>query len=302
LSRLGSNLATGGKPLRRTVLQAFVALIVGTCRPASNWFAAKAESAHGVKWIAYYGETADEQALSAYDLVVLDPAFKGSKAAIMQSGARLCGYLSLGEIRTTDAFYDRLDPAALLEANPGWPGTRRIDIRHRAWTSLVLDEIIPAIAGMGFTGILLDTLDTPSYLEQQDPLGRLGMRQAAVDLVHAIRRAWPDMLVIMNRGYDLLPDVADILDGMVAESLLTTTVGSAPGGYRWNAESEIALQLSLLAPEQHRRKRLPILSLDYWAPQDVATIKEIYMRERQLGHHPYVTVQMLDRIIPGPAT
>jgi uncharacterized protein (TIGR01370 family) len=294
-------MAPTGKPLRRTVLQAFVALIVATCRPAPGWLAAKAESAQGVKWIAYYGENADEQALSTYDLVVLDPMFKGSKEAITQSGARLCGYLSLGEIRMADTFYHRLDPAALLEENPAWPSTRRIDIRHRSWSKLILEEIIPSIVAKGFTGLLLDTLDTPSYLERQDPVGKLGMRQAAVDLVHAIRRAWPDVLVIMNRGYDLLPDVARSLDGMVAESLLTTTLASEVGSYRWNEQSDIALHLSLLAPALHRRNRLPILSLDYWAPQDVSTIKEIYMRERQLGHHPYVATRMLDRIIPGPA-
>jgi len=293
--------APNGKLLRRTVLQAFVALIVATCKPAPGWLAAKAGSAQGVKWIAYYGENADEQALSTYDLVVLDPMFKGSKEAIARSGARLCGYLSLGEIRTADGFYHRLDPAALLEENPAWPSTHRIDIRHPSWTNLVLAEIIPAIAAQGFTGLLLDTLDTPSYLERQDPVGKLGMRQAAVDLVHAIRRAWPDMLVIINRGYDLLPDVARSLDGMVAESLLTTTLASRAGCYRWNEQSEIDLHLSLLAPGLHRRNRLPILSLDYWAPQDVSTIKEIYMRERQLGHHPYVATRMLDRIIPEPA-
>ena len=296
-----SNPAPGGKPLRRTVLQAFVALVVATCRPADSWLTAKAGSAQGVKWIAYYGATADEQALSAYDLVVLDPTFKGSKEAIMQGGARLCAYLSLGEIRTTDTFYDRLAPAALLGMNPAWPGTRRIDIRERPWTDLVLGEIIPAIAAMGFTGILLDTLDTPPYLEQQDPVGSLGMRQAAVDLVHAIRRAWPDMLVIMNRGYDLLPDVADCLDGIVAESLLTTTLADDVGSYKWNAQSEFALQMTLLAPARHRRNRLPVLSLDYWSPQDVSTIGEIYIRERQLGHHPYVATRMLDSIVPRPA-
>jgi polysaccharide biosynthesis protein PelA len=295
------DIVAAGKPLRRTILQAFVALAVATCRPAPGWLAAKAQSAQGVKWIAYYGETADEQVLSTYDLVVLDPMFKGSKDAITRSGARLCGYLSLGEIRNSDSFYDRLDPAALLEENPAWPNTRRIDIRHRSWSKLLLEKIIPTIAAKGFTGLLLDTLDTPPWLEGQDPIGNRGMRQAAVDLVHAIRRACPDMLLVMNRGYGLLPDLAASLDGMVAESLLTTTVAGDRSSYRWNSELEIAEHLSLLAMLQERRDRLPILSLDYWAPQDISTISEIYTRERALGHHPYVATQLLDSIIPAPA-
>ena len=286
---------------RRTILRTCLALIASACRPTPGWLASKAASEPGVRWIAFYGEAADEQVLSAYDLVVLDPGFKGSTEAISRQGARLCGYLSLAEIRTADPFFPRIDPAALLDENPAWPGTRRIDIRHRSWTDLVLTEIIPSIAAKGFTGILLDTLDTPPYLERLDPDGNRGMRQAAVELVQAIRRTFPDTLLIMNRGYDLLPDTTDSLDGMVAESLLTTTDANAADGYKWNDEAEITLLLSLLAPARHRREPLPILSLDYWALEDVSTIEQIYSRERQLGHSPYVATRTLDKIIPGPA-
>ena len=61
----------------------------------------------------------------------------------------------------TDPYYAQVDPAALLEQNPDWPGTRRVDVRHESWTALVVDKIIPSIAARGFTGLLLDTLDTP---------------------------------------------------------------------------------------------------------------------------------------------
>jgi hypothetical protein len=29
-------------------------------------------------------------------------------------------------------------------------------------------------------------------------------------------------------------------------------------------------------------------------------VEEIYLRQRQFGHHPYVATPMLDRIIPEP--
>jgi uncharacterized protein (TIGR01370 family) len=288
-------------PRRRTILRTFLTLFVASCKPTPGWLASKAASELGVKWIAFYGETADEQVLSAYDLVVLDPMFKGSKETIGQHGARICGYLSLGEIRAADPFFAQIDPAALLEENPAWPGTRRIDIRHRSWTDLVLKKIIPSVGAKGFTGLLLDTLDTPPYLERLDPDGNRGMRQAAVEFVQAIRRTFPDMLLIMNRGYDLLPETTDSLDGIVAESLLTTTDANLADGYKRNEEAEITLLLSLLAPARDRREPLPILSLDYWASEDVSTIEQIYARERQLGHSPYVATRTLDKIIPRPA-
>ncbi len=263
--------------------------------------AARTASEQHVRWIAFYGQIADEQALASlasYDIVVLDPMFAGSIATVASERARVCGYLSLGEIRKSDRFYDRVDPAALLEENPAWPGTRRIDVRHPSWKALVLTEIIPFIAAKGFTGLLLDTLDTPPYLEQLDPKGKAGMRQAAVDLVKAIHNARPNMMVIMNWGYALLPNVIGSIDGIVAESLLTTV--DQHGGYKWNEPAQVAQQMALLAPLRHSEARLPILSLDYWDPADTRTIAEIYRLERELGHHPYVGTRMLDRIVPEP--
>ena len=81
------------------------------------------------------GKTADEEVLASYDVVILDPMFQGSISAIAESGATLCGYVSLGEIRMTDPYYAEVDPAALLQQNADWPGTRRVDVRHESWTT-----------------------------------------------------------------------------------------------------------------------------------------------------------------------
>ena len=196
--------------------------------------------------------------------------------------------------------YHRLDPAALLEDNPAWPGTRRIDVRQQSWKDLVLGEMVPSLISQGFDGFLLDTLDTPPYLEELDPTRNRGMRQAAVDLVRAIRTAFPGMLVIVNRGYALLSSIIASIDYIVAESLLTRPGQQQPQNYLWNEPADVALQMALLVPAMHRQPVLPILSLDYWDPADTATISDIYVREQQLGHNPYVATRMLDTIVPAP--
>jgi len=285
------------RPMRRTILKACAALVAAT--PA--WATSGPTPKRRLRWIAFYGQSADEQVLSTYDFVVLDHLFNGSIDAVAKGGARVCSYLSLGEIRVSDTFHDRVDPAALLEENPAWPGTRRVDVRQRSWKDLILGEVIPSIAGKGFTGLLLDTLDTPPFLEQRDPNGNRGMTEAAVDLVRTIHQKYPDMLLIANRGYALLPSVIDSVDIVAAESLLTT-VDDRQGEeykYKWNEPTEVALQLSLLARAMSRR-RLPVLSLDYWDPDDISSISKIYLRQRELGHSPYVATRMLDKIIPEP--
>jgi uncharacterized protein (TIGR01370 family) len=288
------------KPARRTVLKACATAIGVTAATAAVSKAALTCFNRRVKWIAFYGQNIDEKVLASYDIVVLDPMFEGSVTAIAKDGARVYGYLSLGEIRTSDRFYDAVDPAALLEENPAWPGTRRIDVRQHSWKDLIVREILPFIARKGFTGLMLDTLDTPPYLELVDPAGKAGMRKAAIDLVHSIHRSRPGMSLIMNRGYALLPEVLRNLDWIVAESLLTSPDKTDAHGYKWNDQPLVEQQLALLAPAIHRHDRVSILSLDYWDPDDTRTIAGIYHRQRQLGHIPYVATPMLDRIIPEP--
>jgi polysaccharide biosynthesis protein PelA len=283
---------------RRAFLAAAAGILsAATGRPSSSEASSFPVTRKSIRWLAFYGMTADESILAAYDIVVLDPAFQGSIGLVAGPDTQVCGYLSLGEIRTSDPSLAFLDPAALLPENPDWPGTRRVDVRHPSWRSLVLDWQIPFIASQGFTGLMFDALDTPPYLEQLDPVGYHGMREAAIGLVDSIRACWPAMMLIMNRGYALLPDLVQKVDAVIAESLMTSP-DRRTGGYAWVDCRRVESQLALLNRAVCRRPQLPILSLDYWNPDDPRTIAEIYRRERELGHHPYVATRLLDQIMP----
>jgi polysaccharide biosynthesis protein PelA len=249
-----------------------------------------------IRWLPFYGMIADELILATYDLVVLDPGYQGSINLIAHTGTKVCGYLSLGEIRTSDPLLDLLDPTALLPENPDWPGTLRVDIRHPSWRLFVLGRI-PSLEAQGFGGLMLDTLDTPPYLELSDPVRYHGMREAALELVDSIRAGWPEMMLIVNRAYALLPDLVHRVDAVIAESLVTS-LDQQTGKFAWVDSHQVELQLALLNPAVCRRPPLPILSLDYWDPGDAITISEIYRRERELGHHPYVGTRLLDQIVP----
>ena len=288
------------RPSRRSFLAAVPILpLLATASRGSLITSSFAAPDKGVRWLAFYGETADEAVLGAYDLVILDPGYQGSISDVKKQGAKVSSYVSLGEMRTDHPLFAQLDPDALLPANPDWPGTRRIDVRRASWRSLVLEREIPALLERGFDGLMFDTLDTPPYLEQLDAVRFRGMREAAIDLVRSIRTRWPDLLLIMNRGYALLPDVDAHIDAIVAESLLSSA-DQRTGSFVWVGDREVEAQLALLAAAKTRARPLPIFSLDYWDPSDRKSIAEIYLRERKLGHNPYVATRLLDEIIAEP--
>ncbi len=296
-SLYGRSVSTANGQTRRGFLAATVGLLSAAPGKLSLAEAgAIGTSGKSIRWLAFYGVTAEEAILATYDIVVLDPAFQGSIELVARGGARVCSYLSLGEIRADDPSLIFLDHAALLPENPDWPGTLRVDIRHPSWRSLVLDRQIPSFASRGFSGLMLDTLDTPPYLEALDPVRFHGMREAAIELVGAIRTRWPKMMLIMNRGFALLPNIVEKVDAVIAESLMTSP-DRRTGRFDWVGADQLELQLALLKPAKLRNPPLPILSLDYWDPDDTRAIAEIYRRERELGHHPYVATRSLGQIV-----
>ena len=79
----------------------------------------------------------------------------------------------------------------------------------------------------GFSGIFLDTLDDAAELERQNPNLYGGMRAAALELVKAIRGAWPKAVVMVNRAYDLLPDIAADINIELGESVTRLMISRA---------------------------------------------------------------------------
>ena len=250
--------------------------------------------------MVFYGDNFDQDILSQHDLLVLDPFFLGDLSKLHARGSRTFGYVSLGEVEKGNIVYPLLDdPTVMLDENLNWPGSYRVDFRKPAWTNLMVNRVIPSILEQGFEGLFFDTLDVAAYLEWVDAKKFRGMRYAAIDLVRAIRHRFPDTPIIMNRGYDLLADVHHDVDAVLAESLLTGFDGK--GGYVLLDQPQIDQQLRLLEPvKQRATSPLPILSLDYWNPDDRVTIQELYRRERELGHYPYVSTRALNDVFSEP--
>jgi len=254
-----------------------------------------------LSWVVYYAADAPFEAFESFNLLVLDRDYHPPLEPLADSGKTLFGYISLGEMNREREVYQRLsDWGILRDENTSWPGSFFIDVRDTRWVALVIEEMVPAILHRGFHGLFLDTLDNPPELERRDPVGNKGMTKAAARLVQAIKLHWPDVPIILNRGYELLDDVAFHIDHVLGESVYADydftdkTYGKVPEDlYRW--------QVDTLKRAAAKNPDLSVLTLDYWYPDDRETIAEIYRTQLANGFSPYVATVELDRIVPPPS-
>jgi UDP-glucuronate decarboxylase len=154
--------------------------------------------------IAFYYGPGQLELLTGYRRVVLQPDFyeSGELAYLRRHGVQPLAYLSLSEDQGPEAPWQRAD------RNPDWGG-RYVYVDHPGWTEHILAQARQAFAN-GFTGLFLDTLNVEhTYPEDGPPLLRL---------IEKIREQVGSAYLLANRGFALLPRLADVVDGILFES------------------------------------------------------------------------------------
>lgn len=251
-------------------------------------------------WAIFYGESAPASAFKPYQLLVFDSdahpeleQFKGQDKTIL-------GYLSLGEVEQRRAhFTDVQQEGLLLGENAHWKESQFVDLRSPRWAKRVIEELIPAILFQRFDGLFLDTLDNAGFLEDKDPAKFRGMREGAVHLVQAIRLHYPQIKIMMNRGFDLLPEVGGQIDMLLGESLYTT-YDSSKQHYQRVPEAQYTHQVTQMQEAKTAHPKLELFSVDYWDPADKSMVKEIYSTELKNGFSPYVSTPQFTTIYAMP--
>ncbi len=251
-------------------------------------------------FIIYYSDKAAESKFNEYSLVVFDSEYHPTFKALKEDGITVLGYISLGEIEKSRWYYKLFSCGDfILQENPNWPGSYFIDIRNKKWIKIVIEELIPWILQKKFDGIFIDTLDNAIYLESIDPVRYKGMKQAAVHLVKAIRLNYPQIKIMLNRAYNLLPKLENCIDFELGEGICTE-YDFKTKKYYYIPEEEYMHQVDLLHKAMKQDPKLKVFSLDYWNPKEPNTIKKIYQTEYKNNFIPYVSDIILNKIIPEP--
>ena len=251
-------------------------------------------------WIVYYRAEERASAFLGYRLIVLDADRHPPVAPIKGGGRTVLGYVSLGEIEEGRAHYKDVEAEGLLlMRNEFWQESRLVDMRDPRWQARVLDKLVPAILSDGFDGVFLDTLDNAAHLERLDGARYRGMTEAAASLLRALRARFPSMRIMLNRAFEILPDVDGIIDIALGEAIYAA-YDFAREDYGLVRADLNRRYVDALKAAKARRPELAICTLDYWDPGNPEGIARIYRVQRAHGFAPYVATVALDRIVPEP--
>ncbi|MBM3549004.1 MAG: endo alpha-1,4 polygalactosaminidase [Alphaproteobacteria bacterium] len=251
-------------------------------------------------WAVYYANDLPPNAFYGYDFLVFEAEAHPPLEPLIDRGKKVVGYISLGEVEQFRSYFAEVKAEGILrQENENWKGSFFVDVRDPRWTKRVVEELVPDILRRGFQGIFMDTLDNPPHLERTDPKANAGMTEAAARLVCTLRRNFPGMIIVLNRGYELLPSVERDIDMVLGESVYAD-YDFAEKKYGRVDEPTYRQQVEILQAAARRQPKLKILTLDYWDPNDPKGIADIYRVQAANGFSPYVATVELDELIPRP--
>ncbi len=243
----------------------------------------------------FYGAHPPLEELRAFDLVVVEPGQGWHPKEWNTPHSELFAYVSVGEVETSRSYFQEIPEEWFLGENPRWGG-KIVDQSRPLWPRFFVRRVIGPLWQKGYRGFFLDTLD--SYrLVVRTPQARARQEEGLVGLIRLLKQSYPQARLILNRGFEILPRVHNLVFAVAAESLFW---GWDPARKRY-IEVGPSDRAWLLEQLQKVRQEygLPVVVLDYVPPERRERAREVAKKIASLGFIPWVSNPELNMLGVG---
>lgn len=232
----------------------------------------------------HYGAEPPARLLSVFDWVVLDPA--ASTAVAELSPAVPIAYVAATQLHPSAPRSELAPETARVGFSPAW-GSHVMDPAHPEWQAHLLERVLPELWEAGFRGFFFDAMDGfRGHVDEE-----ASRWEALGSFLKQVDRRFPGAVVVVNRGFEILPGLKGVVDAVAAESLF--------GGF------EVRGHIYRPVPEADRRwlgERLleakslgfVTIAIDYLPARDHPERRRLAERIADAGHVPWVGPGSLD--------
>lgn len=242
----------------------------------------------------YYGAHVPVAELSLFDSVVVEPDSDFDPRAVETLHTVWLAYVSVGEVGAARAYFKDIPRAWLHGENRAWD-SKIVDQAVPQWPAFYVEHVIAPLWDKGFRGFFLDTLDSYQIVAKSDA-ERARQQAGVVAVINAIKARYPSARLILNRGFELLPLVHDLVYAVVFESLFR---GWNQAQQRYTEVTRADRAWLMMQVNIVKAYGLPVVSIDYCPPADAACARETAAKIRAAGVIPYVTGPALDTVGVG---
>lgn len=173
------------------------------------------------------------------------------------------------------------------------------EIRNQAWNSQVMQLSAPAwrehllaqaraLEQQGYVGLFLDTLDSFLLLPEDR---REAERVALRDFLWQLHRELPELKLIFNRGFEVLPELPGVASAVAVESI---HAGWDAGRGRYRTVPQADRDWLDIHLDPLRAQGVPLIAIDYLPSTQREEARALAERLRGEGFIPFVTMPELN--------
>jgi len=232
-----------------------------------------------------YSKNIDDRFINFYDKVVVEADSIDNIYAIRYP-EKMVAYVSVGEIepwRKTKTPYDK---KWVISENKTW-NSLIADLNNEGYQQFIFERI-ETLFKQGYRNFFLDTMDAYHVTAKDKALFKT-QQKALIAFIHKLHKKYPKSKIIINRGFELLEEIHDDVNAVVAESLIA----------RYNHADKSYVEVPkndkewLLANfKKAQEYGLDAVSIDYSNKSTKERLK-IAKKIKKLGIIPYVTDGLL---------
>jgi len=234
--------------------------------------------------MVYYGDALSWTLAGVHDYLIVQPdhidtATHGFKLY----NKNLYAYVSIGETEEGETFYKQISKQWSIGTNKAWH-SNVIDISNRAYHTFLFEKVIDPLVKKGFKNFFWDTLDS-YHLGAKTPKEKARMREGLVDLIKTFHQRYPESKLILNRGFEVIDDVHQLIEAVVIESLFWGMSGNDLTYAEVSKEDRAWLKAKI---EKLHTYKLPVIVVDYIPFNEKRKIKSTINSIEKLGAIPYI--------------
>jgi len=227
--------------------------------------------------------------LAQFEWTVLEPAHLEAEdiAFLRTQGNEPFAYLSVGEYDGNVAELEAgLAQGASSVRNQAWDSQVML-LTSSAWQNHLLRRA-EELAGQGYAGLFLDTLDSFQLL----PEGKREAQRAALrGFLAELKRQQPNLKLIFNRGFEVLPELPGVASAVAVESI---HAGWDPNAHRYRAVSQSDRDWLKTHLDPLRAQDVPLIAIDYLPSTRRDEARALARQLQKEGFVPYVTMPDLN--------
>ncbi len=240
----------------------------------------------------YYAPHPPVELLGQFKRVIVEPdnMTLDELKALHQQGSRVYAYVSIGEVNPSRKWYKQVAKTWVLGRNNVWD-SEVLDLTQSEWRDFVIKQLVAPLAEKGYDGLFLDTLDS-FHLYATNQTERERQTRALAELLQTIHSTYPQLKLIANRGFEVMPAIAAQLEAVVAESLFASWdnakkqfLPSKPDDSKW-----LLSKLQSIQKDYH----LDIIIIDYVAMANRDKARILAKQISELGFVPWISKPELD--------